>query len=126
MTDLWVFAAVCVAGGLGAALRYAVDAAVTPRLRVSFPVATMLINVSGSLALGLLTGAAAATGLPTVWLLVAGGGLLGGYTTFSTASVETVRLLRAKRYLAAAANGPGMAVVAIAAAALGVALGSAL
>jgi CrcB protein len=126
MTGPGTFLLVCLAGGLGAALRYAVDAAVTPRVRVSFPVATMLINISGSLLLGLLTGVAVTNGLPREWLLVLGGGLLGGYTTFSTASVEAVRLLRDRRVVAAVVYGVGVAVLAVAAAALGVGLGAAL
>jgi CrcB protein len=126
MTAPGTFLLICIAGGLGSALRYAVDAAVTPRVRAPFPVATMLINVSGSLLLGLLTGLAATTGLPREWLLVLGGGLLGGYTTFSTASVEAVRLLRSRRVVAAVAYGLGVAVLAVAAAALGIGLGVAV
>ncbi|HEY9477842.1 MAG TPA: CrcB family protein, partial [Microbacteriaceae bacterium] len=51
-------------------------------------------------------------------------GFLGGYTTFSTASVETVRLLQDGRYPAAVINGLGMLVVSVLAAALGLWLGS--
>jgi fluoride exporter len=82
-------------------------------------VATAVINLSGSLVLGLLTGLAARQRLPPQWHLVLGTGLLGGYTTFSTASFETVRLLEDHRYVAAATNGLGMLIVGSAAAALG-------
>lgn len=126
MTGPGTFLLICLAGGLGAALRYALDAAVTPRIRAPFPVATMIINLSGSLLLGLLTGVVVTAGLPREWLLVLGGGLLGGYTTFSTASVEAVRLLRSRRVVAFAVYGPGVAVLAVAAAALGVGLGVAI
>ena len=93
-------------GGMGAALRYAVDVAVTARWRRPFPLATLVVNVSGSLLLGLLVGAladpaaGAATG-PTpgsgsaTLLALLGTGVLGGYTTFSTASHDAIRLARA-------------------------------
>jgi CrcB protein len=125
-TSFWLFAAICGAGGLGAALRYAVDAVITPRAAASFPIATTVINVTGSFGLGVIVGAAASAGLPTEWVLVGGGGLMGGYTTFSTASLETARLLQKRRYLAAVANGLGTAVLAVGGAALGVVIGSAL
>lgn len=118
-----LFVALSVAGGFGAALRFMVDGLVKAHTRVAFPVGTWLINVSGSLVLGLLAGLvlASATGAPVY--LVAGTGFLGGYTTFSTASFESVRLLQERRYLASLANGPGMAVLCVAAAGLGYWLG---
>jgi fluoride exporter len=45
--------------------------------------------------------------------------MLGGYTTFSTASFETVRLIEDRRYVAAAFNGAGMLLICTAAAAIG-------
>lgn len=124
MTTALVFVAIALAGGVGAALRFVVDGVVRPRVSAGFPVSTAVINVSGSLGLGLLTGLAAHAGLPHPVLLIAGGGLLGGYTTFSTASVETVRLAQQGRVGAALANGLGVLVLAVAAAALGLWLGS--
>jgi CrcB protein len=121
-----LFAAVCCAGGVGAALRFFVDGLVKGRSATTFPLATSVINVSGSLFLGFLTGAASGAGLPADWLLVLGGGLLGGYTTFSTASIETGRLVLQKRYFEAGLNGVGMMVVAVAAAGLGLWIGTTL
>ncbi len=92
--------AVALAGGLGACLRYAVDSAITRRDRTGLPLPTLIINVTGSLGLGILTALAAKVG-PTngtaLVVAIVGSGLLGGYTTFSTASVETARLLLGKR-----------------------------
>lgn len=85
-------------GGLGAALRYAVDRAVTARWAGEFPPGILLVNVSGSLALGFLVAALpvdAAWG-PHVHALV-GTGVLGGYTTFSAVSVEVVLRARGGR-----------------------------
>jgi CrcB protein len=110
---------ICIAGGIGAALRFVLDGLIRARVRSTYPVATTVINLSGSLLLGLLTGLATSQLLPPQWQLVVGTGLLGGYTTFSTASFETVRLLEDHRYVAAALNGLGMLIVGTAAAALG-------
>jgi CrcB protein len=114
---------VALAGGLGATLRFVIDGVVRARLTVGYPLATTIINVTGSLLLGLLTGMAIGHGVPARWDAIAGTGLLGGYTTFSTASFETIRLVEDRRFLAALANGLGMLVVAVVVAALGVALG---
>lgn len=120
------FLLICVGGGVGAALRFVLDGLVRARIAVPFPVATLLINVTGSFGLGLLTGLGAAAGLPHEWVLVLGGGVMGGYTTFSTASVETARLVEQRRWGAALANGVGTLVLAVAAAALGLAVTGAL
>ena len=117
---------ICAAGGIGAALRLILDGLIRDRVRSSYPVATTVINLTGSLLLGLLTGLASHQLLPHQWQLIAGTGLLGGYTTFSTASFETVRLIEDRRYIAAAVNGFGMLITGTAAAALGFAAASAL
>jgi len=111
--------AVCLAGGVGASARLVLDGVIRARMRSTYPVATMVINLTGSLLLGSLAGLAAAQLLAPSIQLIAGTGLLGGYTTFSTASFETVRLLEDRRYVAAAVNGFGMLVLATAAAAAG-------
>jgi CrcB protein len=110
---------ICAAGGIGAALRLILDGLIKARIRSSYPVGTTVINVTGSFLLGLLTGLAMSQAMPQQWQLVAGTGLLGGYTTFSTASFETVRLIEDRRYVAAVCNGLGMLIVCTAAAALG-------
>jgi CrcB protein len=125
MTSLWVVLALSVAGGVGAACRFVLDGVVKARVRVAYPVGTTLINVTGSLLLGLVTGLALAHAMPQEWRLILGTGFCGGYTTFSTASFETVRLLQARRWFAALGNGLGMLVATLAAAALGLWLGAA-
>lgn len=114
---------VCLAGGVGAALRFVVDGTIRARVRLTYPLATTIINVTGSLFLGLLTGIAMAHGVPQRWHMAVGTGLLGGYTTFSTASFETIRLVEDRRYVAALVNGIGMLVLAVTAAAVGIAAG---
>jgi CrcB protein len=116
----------CLAGGIGAAARLVLDGLIRSRLRSTYPVATTAINLTGSLLLGLLTGLAAGHFLPHAWQLIAGTGLLGGFTTFSTASFETVRLLEDRRYLAAVLNGFGTLIAGTGLAALGLIVGLAL
>jgi CrcB protein len=116
-------AGVCVAGGVGSALRLVVDGLIRARVQSPHPVATMTINLTGSLLLGLLTGLVTAHLLPHGWQLVAGTGLLGGYTTFSTASFETVRLIEDRSYAAAVINGIGMLIGGATAAGIGFLIG---
>ena len=77
---------IAVLGGLGAATRFVVDGSVKARWTRVFPLATLLINVSGSLLIGLLNGAYLYHGLGPKWLAVAATGFCGGDTTFSTAA----------------------------------------
>ncbi len=120
------FSAVCVAGGLGAALRFVIDGLVRQRVRVPFPFGTAIINLSGSLVLGFLTGLALSSVVSPTWTLVAGTGLMGGYTTFSTASVETMRLLQERRYALAIGNGFVVLALTVLLGLVGFWLGSAL
>lgn len=123
MTPL-VFVALALAGGLGAVARLVLDALVRSRVPATIPLGTAIINVSGSLVLGLLVGLVSAGTLPLAVQLIAGTGFLGGYTTFSTASVETVRLVQQRRVRAAVSYALGTLALALAGAALGLWLGS--
>jgi len=125
MTPL-LFLGLSLAGGVGAALRLIVDGTVKAHTRTAFPIGTMIINVTGALLLGFIAEIALRDILPHAWLLIIGTGLLGGYTTFSTASFESVRLIQQRRYLSALANTVGMLALAVAAAIAGAALGSLL
>lgn len=115
-----LFLGAALAGGVGAVLRYMVDLWVAMLAGRRFPWGIMLVNVSGSFALGLLTSA-----LPDA-LFVLGAGLLGGYTTFSTAMLDTVALWRDGERPASAFNALGMLGLGLLAAGLGLALGAAL
>ncbi|PYI65071.1 fluoride efflux transporter CrcB [Arthrobacter livingstonensis] len=110
------------AGGVGAGLRFMVDGLIRARARTALPVGTMLINISGSLLLGFLTGLVAGHYTDTAVGLILGTGFLGGYTTFSTASFETVRLIQARRTGLAVINAAGTMASCVLAAAAGAAL----
>jgi CrcB protein len=85
---------VALAGGLGAVARAVLIHEVSRRRTDPLPLGTMLVNGSGSLVLGVLTGLSMYHGLGPHVLSVAGVGLCGGYTTWSTASWESVHLRR--------------------------------
>lgn len=119
----WLLVA-ALAGGAGAGLRYVVDRLLTSRRGVRFPVGILVVNVSGSFVLGVLTGLGAAVAPEPA--LVLGLGLLGGYTTFSTVSVETVLLAQRKQWRDAALNLFGTLGLAALAAGLGLLLGALL
>jgi fluoride exporter len=118
VTGLWI----ALAGAGGALARFEVDGAIKVRWSTSFPWATFLINVSGSLLFGVLTGLVLFHGASGDLKLIAGTGFCGGYTTFSTASVETVRLVQRRNYWVAAFATLGTIALTLAAAALGLAL----
>jgi fluoride exporter len=79
---------VAVFGAVGAVARFRVDSGVSARLPSDFPLGTLVVNLSGSFALGILVGASVAHRI--AFLL--GTGFMGGYTTFSTWMVESERL----------------------------------
>lgn len=118
-----LFIVIAVAGGLGAAVRMLFDGAYKAWSPRSTPWSTLLINVSGSLVLGVLTGLAGANMLPEGWHLVLGTGFLGGYTTFSTASFETISLIEERRWGSSLLSGLGTLVLATAAAGFGLWVG---
>jgi CrcB protein len=115
---LWV----AIAGGLGAGARFVVDGAVRRRWATAFPIGTLLINVSGSLLLGLMVGLVLVHGQSDNLRLIIGTGFCGGFTTFSTASVETVRLAQDRLIGQALLYALGTLVLAMLAGAAGLAL----
>ncbi|WLT10040.1 fluoride efflux transporter FluC [Bifidobacterium asteroides] len=92
---------ICLCGGLGAGLRYLLDTLVKARWQVDLPLSTMIINLLAGLAAGLVAALAAFHGLPAWGRLLLATGLLGGFSTFSTAVNEVLALTRQRRHLAA-------------------------
>lgn len=85
--------AIFAGGGLGACLRVAIVLAIDPRTASPFPWGLLVVNVAGCFAIGAITSFADEAG----WLgptarVFAIGGILGGFTTFSSFSFDTVRL----------------------------------
>lgn len=126
--SLWVLLAAAVAGGLGAGLRYVVDVLVTAAVFTGsaspgrFPVGILIVNASGCLALGIITGLGTdVIGVEAAWIV--GVGLLGGYTTFSTVSLDSVLLARAGRSRRGWVNAIGTLIVCVIAAAIGLTIG---
>jgi CrcB protein len=116
----WV--AFVIAGAVGAPARYLVDGAVGDRAAGAFPWGTFVVNVTGSLLLGLLTGLALYHAFPDEPKVVLGSGFCGAYTTFSTFTFETVRLAEEGAIGAGFRNALGTLVVCGAAAAAGLAI----
>ncbi|MBB2892365.1 fluoride efflux transporter FluC [Flexivirga oryzae] len=115
-------------GGVGAVSRFVVDAEVRRRVRGSFPAGTFVINVVGSFLLGVLTGALThhAGWLSPTAKAALGTGFCGGFTTFSTASVETARLWLTRGRADSGRYAVATVVVSLLAAFLGLALGAAV
>ena len=124
--SLGVFMMLSLAGGVGAVARFALDGSIRRRMTTQYQWATMFINLSGSLLLGLLTGLSDVDLASSDWYLVIGTGLLGGYTTFSTASYETVALIRERKHAAALLSGVGMLAGCVTFAAIGLSIGKSL
>ncbi|MFE2062647.1 MULTISPECIES: fluoride efflux transporter CrcB [unclassified Streptomyces] len=111
---------------VGAPLRYLTDRAVQARHDSVFPWGTFVVNVTGCLILGLLTGAASAGAASPHLQLLLGTGLCGALTTYSTFSYETLRLTETGAGLYAAANVVASLVAGLGAAFAGVAIAQAL
>lgn len=121
-----VFLLAALGGGLGAVARFVVDGLIMRRSAGSFPWGIYVVNTSGSLLLGFLTGLTDSSLLAASALFVLGAGVLGGYTTFSTAMVDTVALLQRREWSGALFNSVGMLIVTGAAAFVGLLVGRAL
>jgi CrcB protein len=121
MSAFWIF----VGGGLGSLARWWASGFVAQRVGETFPWGTLVVNVSGSFLIGFfatLTGpqgrVAASAGLRTFFML----GLCGGYTTFSSFSIQTLALAEEGEWFQAGAN----AVLSLVLCLLGVWLGHVL
>jgi CrcB protein len=103
MTYFWV----ALGGALGSVARFACSGIAVRWFGASFPWGILFVNVSGSFAIGLLAALVASDGRPLLgvdaraFVLV---GVLGGFTTFSSFSLETLELARGGALGAAGAN----------------------
>ncbi len=123
MTEmLWIGLGGCA----GAIARYWLSGLVAARAGVVFPFGTFVINVSGSFTLGLLLGLLEQQAIPPVTRLALGTGFLGAYTTFSTFTYETIRLVEEGSILLATVNVAASLVLGLGAAFAGLAAGRTL
>lgn len=118
-----VLAAVPIGGFFGAPARYLLDRLVSDRIGGDLPWGTMAVNLSGAVLLGLLSGLSLRHALPAPLDALLGTGFCGAYTTFSTLSYETIRLLEEGLVLEAMANAAGSLLAGLLLAAAGLAIG---
>jgi CrcB protein len=114
---------VAVSGALGAVVRYLVDRAIQRRRYRVFPVGILVINVSGSFLAGVILGLVLYHGLARAPATVLGIGFLGSYTTLSTFTFESVRLIESGTVLLGVANVVVSVGAGLAAAGAGLAIG---
>lgn len=124
-TCLWI----ALGSGLGGVCRHLLNLAVTSKAGNTFPWGTLIANASGSLLIGVL----AALSLSSERLTVGQGahafaviGFCGGYTTFSSFSLQSLQLLKTGQYTAALGNVIGSVAISIAFTAFGFLLGKSL
>lgn len=87
--------AIGLAGAFGALARYLLGRFIAKRVGMQFPLATLMINVTGAFVIGLLFALAGRKLLSATVQLTLATGFLGGFTTFSTMSWEGIQLARA-------------------------------
>ncbi len=118
---------VALGGAAGSLLRYGIGRLAIHYWGTGTVVGTLIVNVTGSFALGFFLGwALQRNDLPAEVRAMIAIGLLGGYTTFSTLSYDAVRLLESGEALRAAVNLGGNLVIGLAAAWLGIVAGRAV
>ena len=125
MTNLaWL--AFLVAAAIGAPARYLIDGLVQDHTDGAFPWGTFVVNVSGCLILGVISGMGLYHGLGTTTRTVLGTGAMGAYTTFSTFTFESVRLAEEGAINEALRNVVATLIVGLAAASTGLVLAAQL
>jgi CrcB protein len=114
---------VFIGGGLGASLRHAINVGCARACGTHFPYGTFVINITGSLVMGLIAGYLAFKGdAAQAWRLFVMTGILGGYTTFSAFSLDAVLLYERGEIGLAALYVAGSVVLSIAGLVAGLAL----
>src|SRR5215210_1339376 len=117
---------VALGGAIGSAARYLAGAFIANRFGPDFPWGTFIVNVSGSFLIGVILSFVGGGLLPAGARPFIAIGILGGYTTFSTYSHETLQLIQDGEFGAIALNALGQVVTGLVAVYLGVILGRAL
>jgi len=116
---------VAIGSALGAPARYLLDRIIAFRHERVLPWGTWVINITGCFALGVLTGVSQQYGVDARLVAAADTGFLASYTTFSTFTWETMRLVEDGAFLAAVINVVVSTGVGVAAATVGLLLGGA-
>jgi CrcB protein len=119
----WKIAILSLGGMLGVNARYWLGLWIVAWAGTRMPWATGLINVTGAFSLGLFLTLAPAWRIDPAWHLFFGVGFLGGYTTFSTFAVESVRLWNEAAFGRSIAYMAGSVILGVLAVALGMAIG---
>jgi fluoride exporter len=115
---------ICLGGAVGTAARYGVGGLSLRWWGTEFPYGTLVVNVTGSFLIGVIQQVAWSTlAIPETLRLVLTVGVMGGFTTYSSFSYETLRLVEAGLWLRAAANVVLTTVLCLAACALGLVFG---
>ena len=122
MTNWKLLAVVTIGGGLGSVARFLATVLVQQRAALDFPAATFIINVTGSFLIGFLTQIGVDTAMlsPEARLFLTTG-FCGGFTTFSTFSYETYRLIEDGEYRTAGLYVVSSVVLSLAGCAIGMA-----
>ncbi|QAY77341.1 CrcB family protein [Sphingosinicella sp. BN140058] len=118
---------VMLGGAAGAGLRYGAGQAALRAFGAGFPWGTLIVNMTGSLAIGVLAAVLLEDGVGgdrAAWLLLVVGGL-GGFTTFSSLSLEMLSMAQRGQFVAAFAYAAGSVIAGLALAAGGFAIGRA-
>lgn len=104
---MWNYLLIAAGGALGSVLRYWFSGIVAQQVGETFPLGTLLVNVTGSFAIGLFATASGVDGallvrpaIRTLFMV----GIFGGYTTFSSFSLQTLNLARDGDWFRAGCN----------------------
>lgn len=118
---------IAVGGAAGATTRYLVDTWISERAGGAFPWGTLVVNISGSLVLGILFALATERGvLPATIRAPVLIGFIGAYTTFSTLMLESWRLIESGALGLGLANLVGSTVIGLVAVVAGLTIGRVL
>lgn len=116
-----------VGGFIGANVRYWLSAWIDQNFGLRFPLGTFIINLTGSLILGFVATLAVERALiDPRWRLAIAVGFVGAYTTFSTFTYESIKLIESGSYGLAALNVVASAILGLIGAAIGMVLARAI